>query len=105
MKNLEFFIAEKIEIFNESKNQLSNEDKLYFAMIIYLAKKCNEKDIKYMLDRLDDEILDKFGMFIQDGIDNGKFNNIPEPIGDETSETIYNFIKDITEEEANELIR
>ena len=94
-----------INIISEDTSKLSNEEKLYFAMIIYLAKKCKENDIKYMLDRLDDEMIDKFGEFILQGIKDKKFDNIPEPLGDESPETILNFIKDITEEEANNLLR
>ena len=98
MKNLENYIT-------EANTKLSNDDKLYFSLILYFAKKCDEKDIKYALERLDDDMLDKFGNFFLQGIKDNKFDNIPEPLGDETPETILNFIKEITEEEANNLLR
>lgn len=98
MRNIENFII-------EGNTKLSNEEKLYFSIITYLSKKCDEKVVKYFLERLEDGILDKFGAFFEQGIKDNKFANIPEPLGDETPETILNFIKEITEEEADNLIR
>ena len=86
---------------NYITEMMNNSDIMNFAIIVFLLKKVDLATRKYVLNRVDDKFIDDLRYFI----DKSEFDNIPDLLGDEDADVLASYIDDITDEEANNLIR